>query len=67
MKQPKPLTNRVTDELLKNALLSSVDLAKLKTSIHSLLGVMLTVDELKKFDTFHQLFEAVKEKQVKTK
>lgn len=67
MTQNKQLSNRVIDELLKNALLASADLPRLRTSIHSLLGVMLSVEELKTFSTFHQLFEKVKAEQSNTK
>ena len=67
MANQKPLNNRVMDSLLKTALMGSADMSKLKTSIHSLFGVSVSVEELKKLDTFHQLFEKVKAEQLKTK
>lgn len=66
MPEQKQLTDNVINHLLKSALVTSADLPKLKNSIHSLLGIVISVSELKQMNDYQQLFDKIKAEQTKS-
>lgn len=65
--QRKKIPDIDMDSLLKIALLASVNLPTLRNSIHSMFGIMLSIKELKEAQTFNQLLDEIKSKQINTK